>query len=98
MQLKKVHEKESFGKHDTSIKSIFAFKFSIRQQNECRERTKKSRKNLLERVLRRKIKISRILLQFYSDFFLTLTSLTQVCIAGTPEVHTHTQTHTHSIR
>lgn len=23
MQLKKVHEKESFGKHDTSIKSIF---------------------------------------------------------------------------
>lgn len=43
MQLKKVHEKESFGKHDTSIKvHFFAFKFSIRQQNECRERTKKS--------------------------------------------------------
>lgn len=88
---------------DTSIKSTFLHLNFQYDSNECAMRVRvhdrKEEKNLLERVLRRtKIKISKnsFLLQFYSEFFLTLTSLTQVCNAGTQYTCTIAMT-THTV-
>lgn len=97
MQLKKVHEKESFGKHDTSIKSIFLhLNFQYGSKMNVEKEQKKHEKIYWKEFCEEKLKSAEFFIAILFRFFLTLTSLTQVCNAGTPEIHTHT--HTHSIR
>lgn len=96
MQLKKVHEKESFGKHDTSIKSIFLhLNFQYGSKMNVEKEQKKYEKIYWKEFCEEKLKSAEffiaILFRFFFNFNFSYSSLQ--C-----RYTRNTHTHTHSIR